>query len=247
MTEKNETLNDNKKSSNTFNEYFTNITKGLNLRESTGNIDFENEESCKKIKENFGNENFSFETISKFYVLDLIKHLPGNKATVSNDIPVSVLKVSVSAYYEKLTDIFNNCIRSGTFPEILKRSKVTPVFKKGDSTSKADYRPVSTLSNFSKIFEKIIYLQLNNYMHNKFSVYLTGFRKNHGTQHALLKVIETWKTKLNMGHKVRVIYMDLSKAFDSLNHELLIAKLKCYGLEQNVVEVTSQMATSAVK
>ena len=65
LTEKNETLNDNKKKSNTFNEHFTNITKGLNLRESTGNINFENEESCKKIKENFGNENFSFETVSK--------------------------------------------------------------------------------------------------------------------------------------------------------------------------------------
>ena len=60
-------------------------------------------------------------------------------------------------------------------------------------------------------------------MQNKFSVYLTGFRKNHGTQHPLLKIIEAWKTKLIMGHKVGVIYMDLSKAFDSLNHELLIA------------------------
>ena len=58
LTKKNETLNGNKKISNTFNEYFTNITKGLNLRESTGNIDFENEESCKKIKENFGNKIF---------------------------------------------------------------------------------------------------------------------------------------------------------------------------------------------
>ena len=97
---------------------------------------------------------------------------------------------------------------------------MTPVFKKSDPTSITDYRPVSTLSNFSKIFEKLIYLQLNNYIQNKFSVYLTGFRKNHGTQHALLKIIEAWKTKLIMGHKVGVIYMDLSKAFDSLNHEL---------------------------
>ena len=56
------------------------------------------------------------------------KELPGNKATVSNDIPVSILKESVSAYYKKITDILNNCIRGGTFPEILKKSEVTPVF-----------------------------------------------------------------------------------------------------------------------
>ena len=70
LTEKNETLNDNKKISNIFNEYFTNITKGLNLRESAGNINFENEESSKKTKENFGNKNLSFETVSKkvFYI-----------------------------------------------------------------------------------------------------------------------------------------------------------------------------------
>ena len=244
LTEKYETLNDNKKISNNFNEYFTNITKGLNLRESIGNINFENEECCKKIKENFGNETFSFETISKTDVLNLIKKLPGNKATVSNDIPVSVHKESVSAYYEKLTNIFNNCIRSGTFPEILKKSEITPAFKKGYQTSKTDYRPVSTLSSFSKIFEKLIYLQLNNYMQSKFSIYLTGFRKNHGTQHALLKMIETWKTKLNTGHKVGVIYMDLSKAFDTLNHELLIAKLRCYGLDQNAVEFFKSYLTS---
>ena len=106
-----------------------------------------------------------------------------NKATVSNDTPVSVLKKSVSNYYKKLTDIFNNCIRSGFFPEILKKYEVTPVFKKADPTSKTVYRPVSTLSNFSKLFKKFIYLQLNNYMHNKFSFYLTGFRKNHGTHY----------------------------------------------------------------
>ena len=166
----------------------------------------------------------------------MIKEFPGIKSTVSNDIPFSVLEESVSAYYEKLPDIFNNCLRSSTFPDILKKSEVTPVFRKGNPTSKTDYCPVSTLSNFLKISEKPIYLQLNNYMQNKFSVYLTGFWKNHGTQHALLKTIKTWKTKLNMGHKVGVIYIHLSKAFDSLNLELLIAKLKCYGIDQHAVE-----------
>ena len=99
-----------------------------------------------------------------------------------------------------------------------------PVFKKGDPASKIDYRPMSTLSNFSKMFEKLIYLQLNNYIQNKSSIYLTGIQKNHDTQHAL-----------NMDHKVDIIYMDLSKAFDSLYHELLIAKLKCYVLDQHAV------------
>ena len=67
-----------------------------------------------------------------------------------------------SVYYQKLTYIFNNYIKSGTFPEILKKAEVTAVFKKGDPTSKTDYRPVSTLSNFSKYFEKLVYLELNN-------------------------------------------------------------------------------------
>ena len=91
------------------------------------------------------------------------------------------------------------------------------------------------LSNFAKIFENIIYLQLNDYMENKFSKYITGFRKNHNTQISLLRMIEFWKAKLNNGSKVGVIIMDLSKAFDSLNYDLWLAKLELYGLGNNAV------------
>ena len=106
----------------------------------------------------------------------------------------------------------------------MKGSEISPVFKKLDNTSKDNYRLISTLSNFAKSSESIIYLQLNYYMDNKFSKYLTGFRKNHNTQNSLLRMIESWKAKLNNGSKVGVIIMDLSKTFDSLNHDLLVAK-----------------------
>ena len=117
----------------------------------------------------------------------------------------------------------------------MKIAGISPVFKKLDNASKDNYRPIRTLANFTKLFESIHFTQLNKYMQNRFSKYLTGFRKNHNTQNSLLRMIESWKVRLNNGSKVGVIIMDLSKAFDSLNHELLLTKLKAYGLDSNSV------------
>ena len=72
---------------------------------------------------------------------------------------------------------------------------------------KQNYRAVSTLSNLSNVFEKIIYSQINSYKSDKFSKYLTGFRKNHNTQHALLNMIENWKSTLNKGNKIFMLYL----------------------------------------
>ena len=109
---------------------------------------------------------------------------------------------------------------------------------------KQNYRPVSTLSNLSKVFEKLIYSQINTYMSDKFSKYLTGFRKNHNTQHALLNMIENWKSNLNKGNKVGTIFVGLSKVFDTLNHSLLIAKHETYGFNSLSLEFMQNYLTN---
>ena len=83
-----------------------------------------------------------------------------------------IIKNAADVYFHRLTIIFNNCIRNGKFPDVLRHADITPVFKKGDITDKCNYRPISTLLNFSKIFEKLIYSQLNSYMEPTFSKYL---------------------------------------------------------------------------
>ena len=122
-----------------------------------------------------------FKPVSKKHVIDAIKKLPSNKASVSNDIPISLMKQFANCYCEKLTNILNDCLKENRFPNLRKVAKISPVFKKLDNTSKDNYRPISTLSNFAKLFESIIYSQLNDCMEKKFSKYLTAFCKNRKT------------------------------------------------------------------
>ena len=129
----------------------------------------------------------------------------------------------------------------------MKVAEISPVFKKLNNTSKDNYRPISTPSNFTKLVESILFTQLSRYMQNKFSKYLTGFQKNHNTQNSLLRMIESWKVRLNNVSKVGVKIMDLFKTFDSLNHELLLAKLKAYGLDSNSVTFMKSHLTNRLQ
>ena len=147
----------------------------------------------------------SSEEVKKF-----IKSLSKKKSAISSCIPVEVLIAWVDTYLPIFTDIINSSIRNGTFPEQLKLPEVTPYFKKADPFDKVNCRSVSLLSHVSKVYERIIFNQISTYFEPYISSFLTGFRKNHNTQYALLKMLELWKGALDKGKFVGAISMDLS-------------------------------------
>ena len=225
------------------NNYFINITNDLELKLdvfTNTNVDlpsiienYKNHLSITKIRSTWNSTCFQFVTVSENDVKTVIKNLCNNKANLIGSIPANILKLSLESYLPKLTKIINDCFQNGCFPDELKLAEVIPIYKKGDNLLKGNYRPVSILSHISKIFERLAFNQISNYFESKFSTLLTGFRKNHGTQNALLKIIELWKKALDEGNNVGAILMDLSKAFDTLNHNLLLAKLNAYGFSNN--------------
>ena len=129
-------------------------------------------------------------------------------------------------------------IENKKFPSELKCADICALFKKLDCTLKENYRPVSILPVVSKIFERILQNQIKTYVEKHLSPFLCGYRKGYNTQYALTAMIEKWKEHLDKkGGIARAIMMDLSKAFDTLNHELLIAKLEAYGFDKSALVI----------
>ena len=117
-------------------------------------------------------------------------------------------------------------MKTSKFPSILTLADIIPVFKKGDKECKNNGRPVSVLPNVSKIFERIIFRQISNYIESFLSKYQCGFRKGYNTQYCLLFMLERWKRAVDNGNVFGILLTDLSKAFDCL---FLLAKLHAYG------------------
>ena len=119
----------------------------------------------------------------------------------------------------------------------MKLADITPVYKKNDPLDKTNYRPVSVLPVVSKIFERIMRKQINDFIVSFLYPYLCGFRKGLNTQHTLLTLVENWRKSFDNKEFCGAILMHLSKAFDTLNHDLLIAELRAYGFQHDALKL----------
>ena len=249
-------ISDDQELADTFNNFFEHAVDNLGIQEyqSDHNIDrnsisddpidyaitkYKNHPSIIMINENVSFESrFSFTAVNEDDIQREILNLNPKKPGTFGNIPTKMLKSSSEICSVALQNIWNSEILGKLyFPNKLKLADITPVYKKKDPTLVENYRPVSVLTSVSKIFERIIQKQFSNYVDEFLSPYLCGYRKGFNTQYALLSLIEKWKKGLDNKGYAGAILMDLSKAFDTINHELLIAKLYAYGFSKDALEL----------
>ena len=238
-----------------FNDFFSNVVTNLNIENNMEIINddsiiddpvfkainkYKDHSSVIKIKETGGdNEHFSFLPTNLESVINEIFALNGSKATPKDSIPTKIIKENYDILAPKIVIDFNSSVSVGIFPMNQKLADVSPIFKALDRHTKDNYRPVSILPALSKITERLLFYQLQQYMEGKLSKYQCGFRKGMSAQNCLLFMIEKWRQCLDNKGKTGVLLTDLSKAFDCLNHELLIAKLSAYGFDYMSLKLIS--------
>ena len=153
------------------------------------------------------------------------------KASGPNGIPTKILQMISKEISPPLSKICNMAITTGTHPKKLKLVNVLPIYKKGSRLLVSNYRPISLLSNLNKIFEKIIFKRVYNFIEKNEILYPPqyGFRSKHSTTHALINITEKVRSALDHNKVSCGIFVDLQKAFDTVNHKILLQKLNYYG------------------
>ena len=147
-----------------------------------------------------------------------------------------ILKTFKDFFSFWLSKLINLCFETGEFPELLKLAKVIPLHKKESILNYLNYRPISLLSVFSKIYEKTIYSRVYSYLVKNKLIYEKqfGFRGNHSVNHAIISITEYIRSLLDKGEYVCGVFVDLEKAFDTVHHDILCDKIKAYGLRGTV-------------
>ena len=167
---------------------------------------------------------FQFQPIEEEEVLLALERLNTCKATRSDGVSAYLLRTVAAVISPSITKFFNDCIVSGQTPAEWKEANVTPVPKSSSARFPSDFRPVSVIPVIAKVYESLIYKQLYTYLttNSLLQPNQSGFRPFHSTQDALLRTMDDWRIALDLGKSVGAVFLDLSKAFDSIDHSLLL-------------------------
>jgi hypothetical protein len=181
-------------------------------------------------------ESFAFTDSSQFGVLDAIEGISSD-ACGFDGISIKFLKLIIEYVIDPLTHLVNFSLSSGSFSKYWKKSVLTPIPKKSEVRSLDDLRPISILPCVSKIVERVVHNQLTRYLCSEdlLDNFQSGFRRNHSTTTALLKVSNDLREAINIGNVSFLLLLDFSKAFDKINHKRLIKKLRTFNLSESVV------------
>lgn len=222
-------------SAENFNIYFTRIAEDLveNLPQTTLN-------PIEKIQK-ITNLKFCFREVSYNETREVISNLKNTNCTDAYDINVKIVKTIANLIIYPMTNLINSCIGKDVFPNILKLAKVIPIYKKGSSDEISNYRPISLVPIFSKIFEALLKMQITDYFESNdlFSKCQFGFRKNLSTTLAINELVQVINNGFEDGLYVHANFHDLTKAFDCVQHDLLLTKLDRYNFSPKSINLMS--------
>ncbi len=207
---------------------------GTKVADSVPNID----KSYRDYLPERENRNIEFKPLTISQILEAILSINSKKSLDINDVSFDLIKKIAPQICRPITHIYNLSILQGIFPSSLKTSKVTPIYKSGDKKLCTNYRGISLVNSFSKIFERLISDRLVGFLSENsfFYFHQYGFLKGRSTSQAILQVINNITSAINNSEYCLAVFLDIQKAFDSVNHEILIAKLENAGVRGKELE-----------